>query len=140
MIARLELTQAEAQQKLGDAFSIARRYGTHFTLPMFLALVCQVLKHWHYRSDHALARSEIERIIAFVNRAGLKVPIDWCDEETVMQVWVVNTSWYEEVRAMLLCMRALVAVRYPAEIHDRWEGLTREEILRDGMAEVMRQP
>lgn len=120
----------EAKRDFEDAFALARRWGTHFTIPMFLGIMCQKFKHPDYRGDLDRSRAEVEKLVAFIDQKGLKVPLEWCLEDSIMVPGMVQTSWYEEVRAMLVVMRLLVLGRYPREVGEGWPGLEEEEILR----------
>lgn len=125
-----------AKHTLNTALEVARKYGTHFTLPMFLGMVTKKFNAAFYRGVHDHASKEIEAIVAFVHSMGLKVPIDWCQDDSIMKVGVVETSRYEDVRAMLACMRALVLDRYPEEADARYPGLRKEDVLKNVMSTV----
>lgn len=126
------------KQDREDALKLGGLYGTHFKLPIFLAVVCSKLQHPDKRSDLTRIHEEIARLVWFVNQKKLHVPLDWCENESIMVKGIVKTVWHEDVRAMLLCMRLLVMQRYPEKVMKRWPGLMREVAVSDHMVEVQK--
>lgn len=57
-------------------------------------------------------------------------------DESIVVSGVVETSWYEEVRAIFVVMRLLAIGRYPREVGKRWPGLGQEEILKGLVEDV----
>lgn len=115
-------TSPQAKKDGTDAMKVACKFGTHFTLAVFLATISAKLIHAHYETTCTQLRTEIMGIVNAIDCLSLGVPYAWF-ERCIMVQSAIDATYLMDAKIQLLCMRVLVYSRYPMRVAKNWPGL-----------------